>query len=348
MNIIKIFLFNCLIRLVISNLLAKTNDFSLLKLQKCENVLMIAFFALHSRTERLPAYSNMWLDSCNKLYKSKITCNLNIVLLSEDDDRPIEKISDCISNYSTTILIRVWKRTEFFKMMTGFGLDPSRIIAVPAKLSDYKPAFGSFVESLLSNRSIGASCYSHWGWVDLDGILGKELGYVLDPVRCHGNTTAVYTFRAKGMWGSPAFSGQISVFCNSRKTRHLWKRLEGWKKYLNGNGVTYYEEIHFPTRVRAAATGFNIAIWDSERESAADHDAFMAKRTVAFYISRSQNITDTNGIPYPYLHFGFSKKVPMFQQALISLACSAPPEYSVHFDGSLKKSLIRNYSDVHV
>ena len=104
-------------------------------------------------------------------------------------------------------------------------------------------------------------CYTHWGWCDVDGIIGRHLATVLDqspqpqrqgigpglglapgqglgpgqgltqrpglaiaapPVNVCSINTTIHTFYAQGMWQSPIFSGQLSVLCNNHQSRYYY------------------------------------------------------------------------------------------------------------------------------
>ena len=239
-------------------------------------LLLITFFGVRLN-QTLPAFSKLWIDSCARAVG--VTCSLQLVLLSPADQRTDRaQFSDCLAtpanNNNSSINVNnievvIWPHAKFAAALTRLDLNPEPVLRAPAKLSDLKPLYAALVNG--TSLHVGEGPYTHWGWVDLDGAVGAELVRVLRATPC--SVAAVHTFYGASMWFHPTFAGQITVFCNTRRIAHLWRKVSNHKHMLTGGvRVSYFEEIHFPRGVRAR----NVSVKEYTNK-AADHDAFTRK-----------------------------------------------------------------------
>jgi len=174
----------------------------------------------------LPGYSMLWLRSCQAI-ASFADCSLTLILDS-NDTRTIQDLLPCkqqeFAHYAS--MIRNISLSEMVMKMAALGSKQKFTQRNShRKANDLKPLFAYFHQDLILEKK-----YTHWGWTDIDGVLGMKIGQYLQ------NDHLIQTFLCCTCVAMPNLYVSHDKEYRSTKASNpptstcfsFWAKIQGW------------------------------------------------------------------------------------------------------------------------
>ena len=191
----------------------------------------VALFTVYqlSSGQQLPPYMNYLAESC--AWQSKHTDCFIYVILSDSaaetyKSRPTASIFMC-REATESLPSNVFVSIIGFTAWTNLMMKTTKIRAQPLnnhnKQIDYKVIYGSLFEDTILHETK----YSHFGWMDPDILLG-DVNLFMEDWRWD-----IFTTYYGGGYQDGTMSGQLTIFRNNQKYRHLWESIPELRGKLN-------------------------------------------------------------------------------------------------------------------
>jgi len=136
-------------------------------------LLLMSYYKL-SFPRTLPAYSMLWMRSCDAVH-AFADCSLTLIL-DDNDTRSTQDLMPCKQDMfaSYARMIRTISVSALVNKTQALGVKQDfRQKNAHRKTNDLKPLFAYWHRDELAR-------YSHWGWTDIDGVLGQKIALYLD------------------------------------------------------------------------------------------------------------------------------------------------------------------------
>jgi hypothetical protein len=181
----------------------------------------------------LPWYANYWAESCGTQHAG-IDCIIVIVAgvtdapglaLCPDPAARFACRGEALPQNVYVLEISGSDFRDLFELSTGFALHAMANELDFRKMADFKPLYGSLL--LQHTWRILLRNYTHWGWSDIDQVLGDVWGLTSglgsEGAAAAGPPVDLWAWFFEGGWEPPLMAGQLGVARNSPPIVNLWR-----------------------------------------------------------------------------------------------------------------------------
>jgi hypothetical protein len=179
----------------------------------------------------LPWFSNYWVESCSAQHAG-IDCIVVMVTgvtalpglarvtnpTKKFDCRPIH---DALPGNVIVLEISGGDFLKHFSDSTGYKLHALPNELDLRKMAEFKPLYGSLL--MAHSWRLWGKNYSHWGWSDVDLILGDVWGLTAGLGSTASQAPDLWCWYFEGGWGPPHIAGQLGVARNADGVLNLWR-----------------------------------------------------------------------------------------------------------------------------
>ena len=219
---------------------------------------------------KIPKYLPIFLESAKK------NKHLDFVFFTDWEKLPVGGAN--LFNYHLPL-------SEFNKIAISKGI-LHREITYGYKLCDLKPAWLDILEEYFPEDR-----YEYVGYIDIDMFLGRTDQYItLDKIKNFDIWTITDSW----------ISGAFTLFRNSRKMKHLYKRDKHWNLDFNNPMYSFFDEDTFTEVVRDAEKNGDIKV------SRNGYTAFQVRPYLLQYVNGQ--ITNERGDEFICFHYSVAKR----------------------------------------